>query len=92
MPFAHKVKEKRKRKKKLKHQQIKTQIKLSHLSDNTAAVAFEEGKQMPSIQMSVCLLSSSMGDPAISSVLLSCISLFRVCTPSLFYQDKAYER
>lgn len=75
MPFAHKVKEKRKRKK-LKQQQIKTQIKLSHLSDNTAAVAFEEGKQMPSIQTSVCLLSSSMGDPAISSVLLSCISLF----------------
>lgn len=55
MPFAHKVKEKRKRKKKLKQQQIKTQIKLSHLSDNTAAVAFEEGKQMPSIQTSVCL-------------------------------------
>lgn len=67
----------------------KKQINLSHLSDTAAAVAFEEEKQMALIWTSVCLLSSTMGDPTISSVLLS-ISLFCLHS-SWFYLDKTYQ-
>lgn len=42
-PFTHKGEAEK------QQQQMKKQIKLSHLSDNTAAAAFEEKKQMPSI-------------------------------------------
>lgn len=74
-----------------KKQQIKWQTKCSHLSDNTAAVAFEEEKQMPLVQTFVCLLSSSTGDPATSCALQSSISLFLLHSITSFYLNKTYE-